>query len=872
MEHATTQVKKSTLWERLSAPHPSITDLEQRCQSRLLNMLIIALVMLMVCTFALGVKMFGSVTFTLSARGREVSALFVLILAVLPLGILYVFNRVGKYKLSAYAFVILFFVVYHLRFFLLPATATSDFNRTDLVIFVFLFSSILLTARATMILFIASVGLHVYFLSMGPTSQLGPTGISLTLTITTTVVMLIFRQHRTRLEREQRAELEAVNVALRESEQHFSTLATVHKRTEDELQKNRVDFEELVQERTVALQRENDERQRLEAVNVALRESEQRFSTLATVHKRTEDELQKNRVDFEELVQERTVALQRENDERKRAETWLLSMNEQLQEEIAVRKNVEKELQQAKDAAEFANRAKSQFLANMSHELRTPLNAILGFSQLLERDPQLSSIQREYLDIINRSGEHLLMLINDILDLATIEAGKVVLKPRSFDLYQTLTQIEDMFRGRIERKRLQFLVERAADLPQYVTTDEQKLRQILMNLISNAVKFTKEGSITLRARPLKIEDLQLTIETPQTMINNQQSIIINLQFEVEDTGIGMSPEELDHIFTPFGQTASGRHMPEGTGLGLAISRQFVELMGGVLTVSSHKGTGSLFRFTIQGEPGEPTLLKPHMRRQVVGLAPGQPTYRILIAEDDEFSQTLLHKLLQSVGFEVQDAVNGQEALEVFTRWEPHFIWMDLRLPVMDGYEATRQIREVERQRAEGKGQEMTGKEQSATGERQEEDTINPSPLALRSIPIIGLTASAFEEHREHALAAGCNGFIRKPFKETEIFEMMAKYLGVSYIYKEDKQQTVEGKGMELYGKILPLTPELLAALPPDLFANLKRAAEQLNPFLLSRTIEEIRTHNGTLAAALAALAYNFNYKEILAVIERVKKL
>ncbi len=400
------------------------------------------------------------------------------------------------------------------------------------------------------------------------------------------------------------------------------------------------------------------------------------------------------------------------------------------------RKHFEIELKRAKEAAEAAHRAKSAFLANMSHELRTPLNAILGFTQLLARDPD-SGIQAQ-LNVINRSGEHLLNLINDILDMSKIEAGKVTLNPSSFDLYAFLDTLENLLVVRARAKNLLFRVSRTPRLPRCICTDESKLRQVLMNLIGNALKFTQHGHVILTVSHRD--------DTTPGLHTNQKVI----RFEVEDTGPGISSEELSQLFSPFTQASAGKFSSEGTGLGLPISQKFVELLGGDIGVHSVLGQGSNFHFTIRAElaelPAGPLAEQP---QTVVALAPDQPVYRILVVEDDSANRHLLKQLLHPLGFDVRTATHGQEGVECWRRWDPHLIWMNIRLPVMDGLQATKLIR-------------------STAGSRR---TI-----------IIALTASIFEEDRDWILSAGCDDFVRKPFQASVIFEMMARFLGVRYTY------------------------------------------------------------------------------------------
>jgi len=467
-------------------------------------------------------------------------------------------------------------------------------------------------------------------------------------------------------------------------------------------------------------------------------------------------------------------------------------------------------LREAKEIAETANRTKSEFLSNMSHELRTPLNAVLGFSQLLTHSRNLTHEEREDLGIIMRSGEHLLTLINHILDLSKIESGRMALNEKNFDLHGLLDDITDMFRLRAEENQLQFLFEHSPDLPRHIRTDEVKVRQILINLLNNAFKFTEEGGVAVRVGVVDSED--------------SRSEIRKLKFEIEDSGPGIAPDESDSLFESFVQTKAGLELQEGTGLGLPISRNFVRLMGGELTFKSKLGHGTLFCFDIcvcmvHADDVRTTQLTS----RVIGLEPDQPRHRILIVDDKWENRHLVMKLLKPLGFELREAANGQKAVEEWEHWDPHLIWMDMRMPVMNGYKATEQIK------ATTKGQ---------------------------GTAVIALTASAFDEEKAVVLSAGCDDFLRKPFRDAEIFDMMHRHLGVRYVYEEIQKPELRGR------KPKPedvLTPETLAALPDHVFAEFGRVAEIADLGAAMSLIEQIHGQNRPLADALSELVNNYRF-------------
>ncbi|MEB3179776.1 MAG: PAS domain S-box protein [Nostocaceae cyanobacterium] len=474
-------------------------------------------------------------------------------------------------------------------------------------------------------------------------------------------------------------------------------------------------------------------------------------------------------------------------------------------------------LQQAVLAADAANRAKSEFLANMSHELRTPLNAILGFTQVMSRDSSLAGENQQYLGIINRAGEHLLNLISDILEMSKIEAGRTTFNESSFDLIKLLDNLKEMLQLKAVAKGLQLLFEYSNNIPRYVKTDESKLRQVLLNLLGNAIKFTQEGGVTLRVMAKEVNE-------PGEQKSNLSAISTpcSLHFEVEDTGPGIATEEINLLFEAFGQTATGRKSGQGTGLGLPISSKYIQLMGGNINVKSTVGEGTLFTFDIQITPGDEVEIKtPQSRTRVIALAPNQREYRILVVEDRPESRLVLVKLLTSIGFAVREAENGQQAIDLWENWQPHLIWMDMQMPIMDGYKATRMIKARERE---------LGRE----GERDSSQPPNPHKTI-----IIAFTASAFEEQRQAILQAGCDDFVRKPFREEVLLEKLGHYLGVKYIYADDSnQQQPEAQ----IGDSSSTTEELrclLSQITGDLVSQIHHAAASCSDDLILELLEQI---------------------------------
>lgn len=481
-----------------------------------------------------------------------------------------------------------------------------------------------------------------------------------------------------------------------------------------------------------------------------------------------------------------------------------------------------------KKIAERANQAKSEFLANMSHELRTPLNAILGFTQVMSNDISLSSDHQENLAIINRAGEHLLNLINDILEMSKIEAGRTKLNSTSFDLIHLLTSLEEMLRFHAVSKNLQLVFEYASDLPQYVQTDENKLRQVLLNLLGNAIKFTETGSVILRVGMGTKTEL-----SPSSA---------HLYFEVIDTGEGIAPEEMNLLFEAFAQTETGRKSQQGTGLGLAISRKYVELMGGNITVVSTLGQGSRFAFDIQIKLASANDI-PHNQNQsqVIALAPEQGEYRILVVDDIKDSRLVLVKLLTSIGFIVREATNGQEAIAQWLEWQPHLIFMDMRMPVMDGYEATKEIKA-----------------------RAKSDKNNSqSSISHRQTIIIALTASAFEEECQKILSIGCDDFIRKPFTQEILLAKVREHLGVKYIsqVKIANQQAICQETQTLSSEAD--LRQQFSQMSCEWRENIRHAAASCSDDMIFDLLQQIPPDKSQLFGVFRDLANNYRFEKII---------
>lgn len=504
------------------------------------------------------------------------------------------------------------------------------------------------------------------------------------------------------------------------------------------------------------------------------------------------------------------ITVARDITERKRISDELRQLTAELEHRVGARtaelERSNAALAEAKAEADRANRAKSLFLASMSHEIRTPLNAILGFSQLLLHDPAISLEQREQLTTINRSGEHLLALINDILEMSKIEAGRAHLNLNTFDLGALVKDIATMFKLRAHGKGLGLLVKVSDDLPPAVVSDEHKIRQVFINLLGNAVKFTERGQITWTIRTANGNRLVTT---------------------VEDTGPGIEPADLGRLFDKFVQAAHGVRAG-GTGLGLAISREFARLLGGDVTAESQPGRGSCFHFDIPLSEGRVTDLPSGAGlRKIATLKAGSPPCRILVVDDQADSRSLLVRILAAVGFQTCEATDGVEALRAFESLKPAAVLMDLRMPHMDGFETTRKIK------------------QSGPG---------------RHTPIIAVTASTFEEDRKRALDGGMDDFVGKPFHEAEVLEKLREHLDVEYDYFEDPTTPPP--------IVLPLGnsgwPEsVLAQAPAEVIAELRSATVAAEYDRALELVGLLADTAPAAAAELRRLVRAFDYQGVI---------
>jgi len=487
----------------------------------------------------------------------------------------------------------------------------------------------------------------------------------------------------------------------------------------------------------------------------------------------------------------------------------------QQSELLAQVQQTSQELKHAMQAVQAANQAKTDFLANMSHELRTPLNVILGATQVMNRDTTLSPVQKDNLQTILRNGEHLLSLINQVLDLSKIESGYITLEESTVDVFELVNTVHAMMQSRAYSKGLQFSVAIAADVPPYFVTDAKKLRQVLINLVGNAIKFTQQGSIKLQ--------VSVVANPPSPM----------LCFEVEDSGIGISPENQALIFEAFEQTEVGRMVSGGTGLGLTISREFVELMGGKISLQSTVAQGTIFTTLIPLQLADAvTMPVSNQDCHILGLAPNQPARRILVVDDISDSRKVLTQLLSTIGFEVEEAADGHDAIAKWETWQPHLILMDIRMPILNGREATHQIRQREQTR-----------------------DANGLKSAART-KIIAFTASAFIDDREQAIAAGYDDFISKPVSETHLLNSIAQHLNITYQYDLIKEN---GNLDQPEQSLL----NLLSQMPQDWLKQLHDAANLCDDTGIEQLLKTSDAPSPVLIQLLENHIRNFNFEPLL---------
>ncbi len=484
-----------------------------------------------------------------------------------------------------------------------------------------------------------------------------------------------------------------------------------------------------------------------------------------------------------------------------------------VKEDITERKRVAADLRAAVEAAQAANLAKSQFLAHMSHEIRTPLNAILGFAQLLERDQALTPLQRERVRTINRGGEHLLGLINSVLEVSKIEAGSVEVTAEEIDLHDLLAELGQIMRVRAEAKGLWLRMTIAESVPRRVRSDPGKLRQILLNLLGNAVKFSLRGGVALQASASRLEQG-----------------LCRLQVDVTDTGVGVAPEEMSRLFVAFEQTASGRKLG-GTGLGLAISHQYALTMRGELTARSQTGAGSTFSLTLPVEAAaESPAANAYPAPCAWRLSDGFPAPRVLVVDDREENRCLLRELLESAGFSVREASSGEQALHALDKEPTEAVLMDLRMPEMDGFEAIRRVRAL---------------------------PLQPGPRVL------AISASAFDEDQRRALDCGADGFIGKPFRHDDLLRRLGQLLGVAF------ESAQERSPIDRRRTPRPPAPDLpeLERLPVELRERLRQAAIEGNASGLREAVEELARVAPELAAALGRYTDRYDYDSVLAAVD-----
>lgn len=495
----------------------------------------------------------------------------------------------------------------------------------------------------------------------------------------------------------------------------------------------------------------------------------------------------------------------------------LAKTNEDLEHRVAERTA---ELHLAKDAADAANYAKSEFLANMSHELRTPLNGILGYAQILQRDQSLNGKQKDGMSIIYQCGSHLLTLINDILDLSKVEARKLELNGSDFQFENFLLGVRDICSIRAEQKNIDFTYQVLNGLPIAIHADEKRLRQALINLLGNAIKFTDRGSVTF-----KVGTLDSTALTSQSAIQTSSSTQTHMvRFQIEDTGVGMTPQQLEKIFLPFEQVGDRARQAEGTGLGLAITGKIVEMMGSQIHVESTYGQGSKFWFDVEFlEASDWVTSTPSSDQPILRYA-GEKR-KILVVDDRWENRSVIVNLLEPIGFEVLEATNGQEGLSQAKDHKPDAIITDLAMPVIDGFEMTQRLRELDE---------------------------------FRSAIIIASSASVFNADRQQSRAAGCTDFLPKPVQAPELFNQLQQYLALQWIYQLNDETPSDASDDAITVPAVAEIQTLYQVAKAGYIVGIQEEAQRL---------KQLNPHYTSFANQILALAEAFDDEAIVALLK-----